>query len=137
MFIKILYRKYLSLSFLIIICIVIFLFSHQAGFESSKISDNLFIRKLGHFSEYFILGFSAFNYFTNIFSKNLNKINISKIAFTGFSFSVLYAISDEFHQTFIADRDGNIKDVFIDSLGVFVGIILAILIFRLCFRKES
>jgi VanZ family protein len=31
--------------------------------------------------------------------------------------TILYAISDEFHQTFIPGRNGMLMDVFIDSLG--------------------
>lgn len=31
--------------------------------------------------------------------------------------TILYAISDEFHQTFIPGRNGTLADVFIDSLG--------------------
>lgn len=41
---------------LILVCLVIFLFSSQPGEESSKISNDLIIRKLGHFSEYMALG---------------------------------------------------------------------------------
>jgi len=34
--------------------------------------------------------------------------------------SILYGISDELHQTFVPTREGRIRDVFIDSLGVFI-----------------
>ena len=40
-------------------------------------------------------------------------------------FSILYAISDEFHQSFVAGREGSPVDIMIDSAGVlmaFVGI---------------
>ena len=37
----------------------------------------------------------------------------------------LYASLDEFHQTFVSGRDGNIRDVFIDTSGAFFFGILA------------
>ena len=33
---------------------------------------------------------------------------------------VVFAVSDEWHQTFVPDRGGTVTDVFIDSLGVLV-----------------
>ena len=102
---------------------MIFLFSSQAGPESSKISNDLIIRKLGHFSEYMALGFFSFCYSTNIFM------------ILSFLFSVLYASSDEFHQTFVAGRDGNIVDVVIDSSGALVGILLSSIVYFLIIKK--
>ncbi len=34
-----------------------------------------------------------------------------------FGFSVVFAVSDEWHQTFVPGRDGNVRDVFIDTGG--------------------
>lgn len=34
--------------------------------------------------------------------------------------SILYGISDELHQTFVPTREGRVRDVFIDALGVFI-----------------
>lgn len=34
----------------------------------------------------------------------------------------MYAITDEVHQLFIPGREGKWQDVFIDSIGVFLGI---------------
>jgi hypothetical protein len=34
------------------------------------------------------------------------------------SIAVLFAVSDEFHQTFVPTRDGTLSDVLIDSVGV-------------------
>ncbi len=38
-----------------------------------------------------------------------------------FIFAVLYAASDEWHQTFVFGRTGTVRDVFIDSLGAMIG----------------
>jgi len=35
-----------------------------------------------------------------------------------FIFSVLYAISDELHQTFVPTREGTLRDVLIDTTGI-------------------
>ena len=37
---------------------------------------------------------------------------------------IIAASLDEFHQTFVSGRDGNIKDVFIDTLGALTGIVI-------------
>ena len=95
---------------------MIFLFSSQPGEESSKISNDLIIRKLGHFSEYMTLGFFSFSYLSNLFIENNN-------------------IKDEFHQTFVPGRDGNIVDVLIDSSGALVGILVSCIVYFLIIKK--
>ena len=41
-----------------------------------------------------------------------------------FVICVLYAITDEYHQTFVAGRSGELRDVVIDSLGALLGILI-------------
>ena len=120
---------------MILVCIVIFLFSNQAGEESSKISNDLIVRKMGHFSEYMILGFFSFSYLSNIFMKVNSHRNYKKTAILSQIFSGLYASSDEFHQTFVVGRDGNVIDVLIDSSGALVGIIISSIIYFLIIKK--
>ena len=50
-------------------------------------------------------------------------------------FSIFYAASDEFHQTFVPGRDGNIVDVLIDSSGALVGILLSSIVYFLIIKK--
>ena len=78
---------------------MIFLFSSQPGEESSKISNDLIIRKLGHFSEYMTLGFFSCSYLSNLFIENSKIKDFKKTGILSFLFSVIYALSDEFHQT--------------------------------------
>ena len=120
---------------MILVCVVIFLFSSQAGEESSKISNDLIVREMGHFSEYTILGFFSFSYLSNIFMKVNNHKNYKKTAILSQIFSVVYASSDEFHQTFVAGRDGNIIDVLIDSSGALVGIMISSIMYFLIMKK--
>lgn len=44
--------------------------------------------------------------------------------------AVLYAATDELHQTFVSSREGTIRDVFIDSSGALVGLIVLWLLGR-------
>ncbi len=71
------------------------------------------VRKLAHFTEYLILCLLWINALNN--SKVKHKYLYAIIL------SILYACSDEYHQTFIADRSGQVFDVFIDSMGVITG----------------
>ena len=122
---------------LILVCICIFLFSNQPGVESTKLTSNLFLRKLGHFSEYAILGFFAFAYFSNIFQIGREKIQLETSFFISFLFCFSYAVTDEFHQTFVIGRDGNFMDVLIDSGGVLFGIIISIILFSVKILKKK
>lgn len=38
--------------------------------------------------------------------------------------SVLYALSDEYHQTFVPGRNGTFVDLLIDASGALVGLLL-------------
>lgn len=40
------------------------------------------------------------------------------------AFSLVYALSDEFHQSFVPNRSAALSDVAVDSLGAFIGGIL-------------
>lgn len=133
---------------------VIFYFSHQNGTSSSKMSNTItrwvvntfvpnysnltageqanilknasyVIRKMGHYLEYAILGVFLFAA-VYVFTDN-EKIIYLVVSILG----ILYAISDEFHQSFIGGRAPAVKDVLIDSIGLlttlfFIGIFLNI-----------
>ena len=45
-------------------------------------------------------------------------------AWIAFAAGVLYAVSDEVHQSFVAGRQGSALDVAIDALGVACGVVL-------------
>src|SRR4030042_3194793 len=71
------------------------------------------IRKLAHMFEFGMLCFLIFRIL-----KNIEKKHIYWDLFWAIIFTVLYAISDEYHQSFISQRVGTYKDVLIDSLGI-------------------
>jgi VanZ family protein len=70
------------------------------------------IRKLGHVTEYFILGILLFRAFRGG-SKELQNL---RWAFSSFLVVVLCAASDEFHQSFVLARNASLFDVGIDTL---------------------
>ena len=69
------------------------------------------IRKIAHFTEFFILGLLIFN-FTDTFNTSTKR----KILYS-ISFCMLCAIIDETHQLFSIERAPRILDILIDSLG--------------------
>ncbi len=137
-------KKILWTSALILWMLVIFLFSNQNGEKSQKTSDgliknvvnivyqinnkeltkekeeqliestSLIVRKMAHFTVYFILG--IISYFT------LKSYQVQNIIFYSILICVLYACSDEIHQLFSAGRSGKILDVMIDTSGSILGI---------------
>lgn len=70
------------------------------------------VRKLAHISEYFILCLLVCMFLCTY------NISYKKIIVYSFIFCFLYACSDEVHQLYVPGRSGNIKDVFIDSIGI-------------------
>ncbi|ODG90069.1 MULTISPECIES: VanZ family protein [Bacillaceae] len=78
-----------------------------------------FIRKLCHFSIYLLLAF---------FATRLAKLYVNRAFLIGVIFSILYAASDEFHQSFTANRTPLVQDVVIDSIGALIGASLFLLI---------
>lgn len=77
-----------------------------------------FVRKGAHVTEYFLLAASvAFP----LYVYRLRGFLLTIIAGT---FCVLFAALDEYHQSFVSGRVASFRDIFIDSIGIFAGIIL-------------
>jgi VanZ family protein len=66
------------------------------------------LRKLAHATEYALLG--------------ILLLRATRRADLAFALGVLYAASDEFHQTFVRGRHGTPVDVAIDAVGIAVGL---------------
>ena len=73
------------------------------------------VRKIAHFTEYFILGILVLFTFK---SYNIKDIYLMIL------FCFLYACSDEIHQLFVPGRSGNFIDIIIDSLGSISSILI-------------
>ncbi|MDN4526052.1 VanZ family protein [Fictibacillus fluitans] len=89
-----------------------------------------FIRKAAHFSVYFLLAFLLFRALRFYFSKG-------KTVLFSFVFTVAYAASDEIHQHFTSGRSPHVEDVMIDACGGAAGILIALLLYRRYFRRNT
>lgn len=124
---------------------LIFYFSHQPGSVSSELSSSLLLvldevlnfssvyvdmtfihlilRKSAHFLVYLVLGILLLHTIYLF----LKKLKVSSLIAVIFGF--LFALSDEFHQTFIPGRSGELRDVLIDTVGIFFGVFIYVLMF--------
>lgn len=136
--------------FIIAWMLLIFWFSNQGGNASTKMSDGflsqvvsviekignvslenheivakfvLLVRKLAHFSVYFVLGILWMSLLKEY------RISLAKQFIYSTLFCLIYACSDEIHQLFVPGRSGNVFDVLIDMIGSIFSI-LPIYLFR-------
>ncbi len=125
-------KKNINLILVIIWMILIFIMSSFNGNDSSMQSNfivniisnifnikniellSLIVRKLAHFSEYFILGILLCRY--------INDIN--KLSSLTLLIGTIYALSDEVHQIYVPGRSFAIRDILIDTLGIILSIII-------------
>lgn len=135
-----------NLIYIIVCMTIIFFLSHASGEKSSEQSGMIVkllsflnievssqylktvsfgIRKTAHITEYFIL--------TILILRYSYDLKYKRYLFYSPLISILYACSDEFHQSFIPGRAGLISDVFVDSIGVF----LALLIWKTVLRRRE
>jgi VanZ family protein len=95
---------------------IIFYFS---SYPKVSIAENslyafVFFKTL-HLIEYGILFFLLFRALNSFDEEKLSLKYM--FAFT-FLIAILYALSDEIHQTFVPTREGRLRDVFIDTAGM-------------------
>lgn len=131
-------KKHLIWLPVILFMVLIFYLSHQPATTSSELSTgiteviiqaiekiipdmdfdmenlNHTVRKNAHFFAYLFLGVLVIN--------ACRKSGIKGFLYA-FIISVLYAMSDEFHQLFVPGRAGQVKDIIIDSAGAATGIL--------------
>ena len=135
-------KKIISIILVVIWMGIIFCFSNQNADDSSKISDgfittiinffvdddlsidekelllekcSFYVRKLAHFTLYFVLGILVLNL--------LYQYNLKNKLLIGIVICIIYSCSDEFHQLFISGRSGEVGDVIIDGIGSLFGIL--------------
>ncbi len=89
------------------------------------------LRKCMHASIYFILALLVFNAL-----RFTNTINTKRYFLTLF-ICFFYALLDEYHQTFVVGRTGQLMDVFIDTFGSLVGLCILIGITKLFKRIKN
>lgn len=121
----------------ILLMAMIFYFSDMPAAQSNAVSkpmaksvglSNSEIRKIAHFVCFACLSGSLYGLFNTF-----KKIRFPKVA--AFLTTVLYAVTDEFHQSFVPGRDCGFLDVLIDSSGALV-LLLLLLAFEAFFRRK-
>lgn len=80
-----------------------------------------YIRKIAHISIYFLLGFFAALSASEL-SRKTGRLFLC--VFISWTVCMLYAVSDEFHQSFTAGREASFRDVLIDSAGALISVSL-------------
>jgi VanZ family protein len=95
----------------IVLMAVIFVLSAQTSDPTAGPFWEVFLRKLGHVSEYFLLALA--------WSRALGGRLAGAAAI-----SLVYAGTDELHQTFVSGRHGTPVDVLVDAIGVSLGCLL-------------
>ncbi len=81
---------------------------------------DLVLRKIAHVLEYTIL--------TALFwwamKKQFLKLSPACLLASSAVFSFLYALSDEFHQLFVVGRQGSLRDVAVDTIGIAIALFI-------------
>lgn len=139
-------KKIISLIPIIMVMIAIFMFSSQNGNESSELSDKFsfeflerifsentiyVIRKSAHFIIYAMLGFFM------ALHMNFYRISLKMKYFISLLICFLYASTDEIHQLFVAERNGQFSDVILDTFGSFAGMMVFCIIYKVIKGKSE
>ncbi|MEE3473227.1 MAG: VanZ family protein, partial [Butyrivibrio hungatei] len=115
---------------------------------SIDIQDDMIIRKVAHTMEFALLtifsyvALSSTNKISNKTSyaespvKLMRSDNEMNIVFTLW-FAILNAIFDEYHQLFVDGRDGSIKDVLIDLIGIIIVLIVIRVAFTIYLKSKG
>ena len=83
--------------------------------DATIASIQLFVRKCAHLAEYAIL--------SALLLRALRQ-HLLAARSVAFVFAALYAVLDEFHQSFILSRTGSPWDVVIDIIGAILGLVI-------------
>lgn len=144
-------KKYIKLGLLVIWLGVIYYFSSQDSVTSSNLSNGLLssigtffsvedlvnfidkyqvlIRKLAHFSEFFILGILMYI--------SLKEYTSQEVFSVALILCIIYAAVDETHQLFVSGRAFMVTDILIDSFGALIGCLLSCLINKYVTKRKS
>lgn len=94
----------------------IFYMSSQSAIQTSEVKViDFIIHKIAHVAEYGMLSILLYRASNKGFKSNGNwKIPLF--------ITIIYALTDEIHQLFVATREGRLRDVVIDSFGAAAGL---------------
>jgi VanZ family protein len=107
--------------------LLLWLFPHLSEARLDVI--HVSIRKASHFSEYAVLGLLAARAFSTSFHESLRRTWF----FSGLLLVTIYALADEYHQSFVPSRTPSLYDSMIDVAGG----VIALILFALWRRKRA
>ena len=96
--------------------LIFILSSHQTGTAVEIVWTDFILKKSAHIVEYGIL--TALMYRALLGS----GVERKRAGWWAIGFSVLYGLSDEFHQSFTPGRDGRLRDVVFDTIGALTAV---------------
>ena len=110
-------KRYVSVALSVLLAIEIFYVSSIPGSKAPAAIP--FVAETYHFSVFFLLGF--FLFFSIKGAKKTSPFYlISTLAIT-----LIYAFSDEFHQSFVPFRSPDLFDIFLDLIGMSFSVLIA------------
>lgn len=78
---------------------------------------DLVVRKIGHIGEYAVLAYLLWR------ALRAHRFSPRQALVWSGLLALAFAASDEFHQSFIPGREGAVRDVLIDTVGIGVGLL--------------
>lgn len=111
--------------------IVKIVYKDEEKIEKEVNKYNKPLRKFAHASVYFVLASFINSVICVIKKDKLWLCNIISIIIC-----FIYACTDEFHQTFVSQRTGQISDVLIDTVGAIIGCMVFNFIYKKVKRKN-
>ena len=107
----------------IIVMVLIFIASATPGSELPRFGFwDIFVKKGGHMLGYALLTAAYFHALNN--GRSITRFQL----IVAVCLAILYAATDEWHQSFTPGRTSSIRDVCIDAVGGFIGLALWCLI---------
>lgn len=100
--------------------------------ETNLDTANFIFRKIAHATVYLVLSFFVCNFFYQLKKKKIQNNYLISVFIC-----LLYAITDEYHQTFVLGRSGNYIDVIIDFIGAIIGSIVFYYLVKIIKKKKN
>ncbi|PJE57872.1 MAG: hypothetical protein COU81_03700 [Candidatus Portnoybacteria bacterium CG10_big_fil_rev_8_21_14_0_10_36_7] len=102
----------------VLLMILIYYLSLQSSFpvvndQNLSYWTDFVLKKIAHMFVYGLLMFFWFRALND-------KLSVKEALILALVIVVIYAVSDELHQTFVPEREGTIRDVLIDSVSALI-----------------
>lgn len=110
--------------------IIFFLSSQQTTGIGGTRTQRFVVLKFFHLVEYSLLTILLIR----AIAQTITQIVAKHAWFGACVIALLFAISDEFHQAFVPGREGRIRDIIIDLIGICLGCIITYM-FRQIFKN--